>query len=247
MGYLCPVMSQNASLRLAGRIRMLALSSTAAWLMVAASCGKTDLSKPTPAEEYNLSAAEVQSLARLATSGNGGAAMRLGYYYQLSAGSRKEAVKWFEKARANGVREAEAWLRGNETQSAPMGNLEPWVLTEPVTLAEAASRFNQRYRAELTATSEPPLSEAELRNALALGSGAFLRPEKPAVADLCTQVFESGVLPKGSELSIWVGETVGRGQKEQFRPFFFIHLRLTTAPATAELPVRLVPRKLEGR
>lgn len=226
---------------------MLALSSTAMWLMVAASCGKADLSKPTPAEEYNLSAAEVQSLARLATSGNGGAAMRLGYYYQLSAGSRKEAVKWFEKARANGVREAEAWLRGDENQSAPVGNLEPWVLTEPVTLAETAGRFNQRYRAELTATSEPPLSEAELRNALALGSGAFLRPEKPAVSDLCTQVFESGVLPKGSELSIWVGETVGRGQKEQFRPFFFIHLRLTAAASTAALPVRLAPRKTEGR
>ncbi len=226
---------------------MLALCSAAAGLLFAGSCGRNDLSKPAPAEEYNLSAAEVQSLARLADSGNGGAAMRLGYYYQLSTGSRKEAVKWFEKAKANGVREADAWLRGDEHQSAPMGNLEPWVLTEPVTLAEAANRFNQRYRAELTATSEPPLTEAELRNALALGSGVFLRPEKPLVADLCTQVYESGVLPKGSEVSIWVGEKIGRGQKEQFRPFFFIHLRLTVAASTAALPVRLAPRKTEGR
>ncbi|WP_075089993.1 hypothetical protein [Verrucomicrobium spinosum] len=102
---------------------MLALCSAAAGLLFAGSCGRNDLSKPAPAEEYNLSAAEVQSLARLADSGNGGAAMRLGYYYQLSTGSRKEAVKWFEKAKANGVREADAWLRGMSISLRRWGTL----------------------------------------------------------------------------------------------------------------------------
>lgn len=218
-------------------------------------------SKPPPAKEYSLSSAEVVSLARLADSGNGKAAMRLGYYYQLSAGSRTDAVKWFEKAKANGVREAEDWLREDKKMPVPLGDPEPLRFTGPVTLAEAATRFNEKFLVELTATSQAPLTEAELRNALALGNGSYLRPEKSAVADLCVQYFETGVLPKGSSLSIWVGESIGRPEKEHFRPFFLISLGLTAGNApegngvadpelmarSARIPVRLLPRKADGR
>lgn len=129
-------------------------------------------------------------------------------------------------------------------------------------LPDAAHALNQKFKELFVAAGQNPVTSEELINALALGNGFYLRPEKNEVADLCVDCFNTGTLPRGSGLAICLGERIGPSGNVQLREVFFVYLLLDADPPadkvkgnvpsrlmlarSALVPVRLAPRNVKA-
>lgn len=122
-------------------------------------------------------------------------------------------------------------------------------------LANAVKMFNEENKARLSEMGQLPLSVDELKNALAIGNGFYLRPSKGDVANLCNKCFINDKLYEGASLALCTAESIGRPEDDHQRRFFFIFLTIQVGKITAtggvpdekslnqsgRFPVRLTP------